>query len=145
VSTETMEQADLVWVVADEPEPRRPLTIKISITVPDRLAALKALPMPAVSEGLRAKFRESMSMSVMAAAVTGVAIQSSALGALRRSLSDAAEAEKCQALTGRPYPICGPHRATITDRYAGGIEFEAAISGTWDSAALIDIASTDVL
>lgn len=117
MSTETKERTDLVWVVAEEPAQRRPVTIEISVDRPDALKDLKKLPMPALSAEVRAKIKESCSLAVISAGALGTALNGPGLGALRRSLEGSAEAVRYHARTGRPYPLCGPHRATITERY----------------------------
>lgn len=158
------EQQELVWVVAEEEPKRRKIEIKIDVDVPDRLAELKKLVPPAISEAIRDAMRGALSESIVTGLLEGSMLSRVAAGTTARAANaeyrrarDAILADhhyldidfgrpaaEVSAEAHRLFPICGPHRSTITDRYLGSLEL-APLAATEAMTALIDIGSTDVL
>lgn len=128
---------ELVWVVA-EPEPAKvakpPLMIKFIID-PEVIAKSKELmatltlgsiferlaQLPGSSAERASRIaRGELARSFAVACGIGAASAHLAEGTIRSALA----AEEYQARTGRPYPLCGPHRDawTVTGRYQSVVQ-----------------------
>ena len=111
MSTETQERTELVWVVAPaEERPRRKIEIELAAELSAKLAKMKEeLADPELKE------RVSGALSQAIAGCMGVpaAAWRLATGTMRASIA----AREYEARTGRPYPVCAPHRAIVTARY----------------------------
>lgn len=119
-SEERMAIHEMTWAVGvdeGEPEPVAPqrpprgITIKID---PKVLAESKELVAQLISSEITERFRD-LSRAALIGAALGPAVLRLAEGTMRTQIA----AEKYQARTGRPYPLCGPHREawTVTGRY----------------------------
>lgn len=123
---------ELVWMVADEapvaeaaPAKRLPLQIKIDVDVQELTRKLAdvttALAHSEIMERLSKLPLDERFRSVGRTAVIGYGVGAALSGGAMGTMRAMAEVERYEAQTGRPYPVCGPHRVwdgvTITARY----------------------------